>query len=157
PPRPGRPGRRRWPARPSRCRPAPRRGKRTARRGRPPCCPARCPSTLDRGNNVHGATQCRFLWFSVRARSVSEGCSLAYASGSDKSTDGWGPIPNERASMKKEMLINVLQPEEIRIAILEDGVLEELYVERTSHESYVGNIYKGRVVNIEPSIQAAFV
>src|SRR6059058_5698825 len=59
--------------------------------------------------------------------------------------------------MKKEMLINVLQPEEIRIAIVEDGVLEELYVERTSHESYVGNIYKGRVVNIEPSIQAAFV
>src|ERR1044072_3869953 len=59
--------------------------------------------------------------------------------------------------MKKEMLINVLQPEECRIAILEDGVLEELYLERTSHESYVGNIYKGRIVNIEPSIQAAFV
>ncbi len=59
--------------------------------------------------------------------------------------------------MKKEMLINVLQPEECRIAILENGVLEELYVERTSHESYVGNIYKGRIVNIEPSIQAAFV
>src|SRR5215207_5199490 len=59
--------------------------------------------------------------------------------------------------MKKEMLINVLQPEECRIAILEDGTLEELYVERTGHESYVGNIYKGRIVNIEPSIQAAFV
>src|ERR1700729_1912198 len=59
--------------------------------------------------------------------------------------------------MKKEMLINVLQAEECRIAILEDGVLEELYVERASHESYVGNIYKGKVVNIEPSIQAAFV
>src|SRR2546427_12344247 len=59
--------------------------------------------------------------------------------------------------MKKEMLINVLQPEECRIAILEDDVLEELYVERTGHESYVGNIYKGRIVNIEPSIQAAFV
>ena len=59
--------------------------------------------------------------------------------------------------MKREMLINVLQPEECRIAILENGVLEELYVERTGHESYVGNIYKGRIVNIEPSIQAAFV
>src|SRR6476661_8169789 len=59
--------------------------------------------------------------------------------------------------MKKEMLINVLQPEECRIAILENNVLEELYVERTSQESYVGNIYKGRIVNIEPSIQAAFV
>jgi len=59
--------------------------------------------------------------------------------------------------MKKEMLINVLQPEECRIAIVENGVLEELYVERTSHESYTGNIYKGKVVNLEPAIQAAFV
>ncbi|WP_435009086.1 Rne/Rng family ribonuclease [Tundrisphaera lichenicola] len=59
--------------------------------------------------------------------------------------------------MKKEMLINVLQPEECRIAIVEDGILEELYVERTSHESYTGNIYKGKVVNLEPAIQAGFV
>jgi len=59
--------------------------------------------------------------------------------------------------MKQEMLINVSQPEECRIAIVEDGVLEELYIERTSQDSYVGNIYKGRVVNLEPSIQAAFV
>jgi ribonuclease E len=59
--------------------------------------------------------------------------------------------------MKQEMLINVSQPEECRIAILEDGVLEELYVERTSQDNHVGNIYKGRIVNIEPSIQAAFV
>ena len=59
--------------------------------------------------------------------------------------------------MKKQMLMNVLQPEESRIAILEDGVLEELYVERNSLQSFVGNIYKGRIVNLEPSIQAAFV
>ncbi|MEX0718690.1 MAG: Rne/Rng family ribonuclease [Planctomycetaceae bacterium] len=59
--------------------------------------------------------------------------------------------------MKKEMLVNVLQPEESRIAIVEDGVLEELYVERNSLDNFVGNIYKGKVVNIEPSIQAAFV
>lgn len=59
--------------------------------------------------------------------------------------------------MKQEMLINVSQPEECRIAILEDGTLEELYIERTSQDNLVGNIYKGRVVNLEPSIQAAFV
>jgi ribonuclease E len=59
--------------------------------------------------------------------------------------------------MKQEMLINVSQPEECRIAIVEDGVLEELYIERSSQDNYVGNIYKGKVVNIEPSIQAAFV
>ena len=59
--------------------------------------------------------------------------------------------------MKHEMLINVSQPEESRIAIVEDGLLEELYVERSGQDSYVGNIYKGVVVNLEPSIQAAFV
>ncbi len=59
--------------------------------------------------------------------------------------------------MKQEMLINVSQPEECRIAIVEDGMLEELYIERSNQDSYVGNIYKGVVVNLEPSIQAAFV
>lgn len=59
--------------------------------------------------------------------------------------------------MKKEMLINVAQPEESRIAILEDGQLEELYTERASADNYVGNIYRGKIVNLEPSIQAAFV
>jgi len=59
--------------------------------------------------------------------------------------------------MKQEMLINVAQPEECRIAIVEDGLLEELYIERSSQDNYVGNIYKGKIVNLEPSIQAAFV
>ncbi len=59
--------------------------------------------------------------------------------------------------MAKEMLINVSEGEECRIALLEDGKLEELYMERTSSTSHVGNIYKGRVTNVEPSIQAAFV
>ncbi len=58
---------------------------------------------------------------------------------------------------KKEMLINVAQAEECRIAVVEDGELEELYIERASQDNYAGNIYKGKVVNLEPSIQAAFV
>src|SRR3954464_8327278 len=62
-----------------------------------------------------------------------------------------------KQNMKQEMLINVAQPEECRIAIVEDGVLEELYLERSSQSNFVGNIYKGRIVNLEPSIQAAFV
>jgi len=57
----------------------------------------------------------------------------------------------------KEMLINIAQEEERRIAIVEDGKLEELYIERASEISHVGNIYKGRVINVEPSIQACFV
>src|SRR3954470_2163958 len=59
--------------------------------------------------------------------------------------------------MPKEMLINVSEGEECRIALLDEGKLEELYMERTSSTSHVGNIYKGRVTNVEPSIQAAFV
>ena len=68
-----------------------------------------------------------------------------------------GIAEQESNNMKQEMLINVAQPEECRIAIVEDGVLEELYVERAGQDNYVGNIYKGVVVNLEPSIQAAFV
>ena len=56
-----------------------------------------------------------------------------------------------------EMLINMTDGEECRIAVLKDGRLDELYIERASSSSNVGNIYKGRVTNIEPSIQAAFV
>src|SRR5438552_1826817 len=59
--------------------------------------------------------------------------------------------------MAKEMLVNVSEGEECRIALLEHEKLEELYMERTSSTSHVGNIYKGRVTNVEPSIQAAFV
>src|SRR3954452_1447467 len=59
--------------------------------------------------------------------------------------------------MPKDLLINVSEGEECRIALLENGRLEELYMERTSSTSHVGNIYKGRVTNVEPSIQAAFI
>lgn len=59
--------------------------------------------------------------------------------------------------MAKEMLINSATGQECRIAIVDDRVLEELYVERASSASHVGNVYKGRITNVEPSIQAAFV
>jgi ribonuclease E len=59
--------------------------------------------------------------------------------------------------MAREMLINVAESEECRVAVVENGSLEELYLQRTSLGSHVGNIYKGIVVNIESGIQAAFV
>ena len=59
--------------------------------------------------------------------------------------------------MSQKMLINARQPEESRIAIVDGDSLEELYMERASNDNYVGNIYKGVVVNIEQSIQAAFI
>jgi ribonuclease E len=55
------------------------------------------------------------------------------------------------------MIINITAGAECRVAILDDGRLEELFIERQSAESHVGNIYKGIVTNVEPSIQAAFV
>lgn len=60
-------------------------------------------------------------------------------------------------SSERQMLINVSAGDECRIAILHEGRLEELFIERTASQSHVGNIYKGRVTNVEPSIQAAFV
>ena len=59
--------------------------------------------------------------------------------------------------MTKEMLINMVEGQECRIAIVADAQLEELYMERVSSASHVGNIYKGRITNVEPSIQAAFI
>ncbi len=59
--------------------------------------------------------------------------------------------------MAREMLVNVSEGEECRVAVLDNGSLEELYIERANIASTVGNIYKGRVVNIEAGIQAAFI
>ena len=59
--------------------------------------------------------------------------------------------------MAVKMLINAREPEESRIAVLEDGKLMEFYIERASQNRLVGNIYKARVVNTEPSLQAAFI
>ena len=58
--------------------------------------------------------------------------------------------------MKKEIMINA-SSSETRIAILEDDVLVELFVERPDNERMVGDIYKGRVENVVNAIQAAFV
>ena len=44
---------------------------------------------------------------------------------------------------------------EVRAAILQDGVLMDLFIERTLHPRYAGNIYKGKVENVLPGMQAA--
>jgi len=56
-----------------------------------------------------------------------------------------------------EMVINYVPGEECRVAITEDGQLEEFFAEPTDRVSRVGNIYVGKVINVEPAIQAAFV
>lgn len=58
--------------------------------------------------------------------------------------------------MAEEILIN-FTPMETRIAVIENGMPQEIYVERASRRGIVGNIYKGRVVRVLPGMQAAFV
>ncbi len=58
--------------------------------------------------------------------------------------------------MSEEILINVT-PRETRVAVVENGVLQEVFIERTSRYGLVGNIYKGRVSRVLPGMQAAFV
>ncbi|MBU2738507.1 ribonuclease G [Acidithiobacillus concretivorus] len=58
--------------------------------------------------------------------------------------------------MSEELLINVT-PQEIRVALVDNGVLQELQVERSGHRGLVGNIYKGVVRRVLPGMQAAFV
>ena len=56
----------------------------------------------------------------------------------------------------KKILVNSV-PEETRIAVLSDGELQSLEIERTAHSHLVGNLYKGQVQNVLPGMQAAFV
>src|SRR5690554_3984335 len=58
--------------------------------------------------------------------------------------------------MSDEILINVT-PMEARVAVVENGVVQEVHVERQRQRGIVGNIYKGRVARVLPGMQAAFV
>lgn len=58
--------------------------------------------------------------------------------------------------MLKEIVVNVGE-EETRVAVLEDKLLVEIYIERSINQRLVGNIFKGRVENVLPGMQAAFV
>ena len=59
-------------------------------------------------------------------------------------------------SRKEEILINVT-PSEVRAALLENGVLQEVHIERSAQRGVISNIYKGRVSRVLPGMQAAFV
>ncbi len=58
--------------------------------------------------------------------------------------------------MSAEILINVT-PQESRVALLENGILQEIMVERSSNQGIVGNIYKGKVCRVLPGMEAAFI
>lgn len=58
--------------------------------------------------------------------------------------------------MAEELLINIT-PMECRVALIENGTVNELFVERTAKRGLVGNIYNGKIVRVLPGMQAAFV
>ncbi len=58
--------------------------------------------------------------------------------------------------MGSELIINAT-PQEIRVALLEEGMVVEVYIERKKDRSIMGNIYKGRATRVLPGMQAAFV
>ena len=58
--------------------------------------------------------------------------------------------------MYKELMINVTE-HETRVALLEDGTIVELFVDRPDNADIAGNIYKGRVQRVLPGMQAAFI
>ncbi|MGH8522633.1 MAG: Rne/Rng family ribonuclease, partial [Gammaproteobacteria bacterium] len=58
--------------------------------------------------------------------------------------------------MAEEYLVNVT-PQETRVAVLENGVLQEIIIERRQKKGLVGNIYLGLVSRVLPGMQAAFV
>jgi len=58
--------------------------------------------------------------------------------------------------LSEEILINVT-PRETRLALIENGLLQEIYLERRSRSGYVGDIYLGKVVRVMPGMEAAFV
>ncbi|MBT8342662.1 MAG: Rne/Rng family ribonuclease [Desulfatitalea sp.] len=59
--------------------------------------------------------------------------------------------------MSSKILINAIDPEEVRIAAVKDGRMEEFQIEMAGRQSMHGNIYKGVVTRVEPSLQAVFV
>ena len=58
--------------------------------------------------------------------------------------------------MTKDLIVSST-PQETKVALLEDGVVAELFIERESRRGNVGNIHKGRVTRVLPGMQSAFV
>ncbi|MGH7145259.1 MAG: Rne/Rng family ribonuclease [Planctomycetota bacterium] len=58
---------------------------------------------------------------------------------------------------KRTLLINSAEGDEVRVAILENGILDDIFVERLGRGVKAGSLYKGKVINVEPSLQAAFI
>lgn len=85
--------------------------------------------------------------FNLSQRVLNLSCAVHIASSGCKRQNG---------RMSEEILVNVT-PQETRIAVIENGVIQEVIIERQAKRGLVGNIYKGRVSRVLPGMQAAFI
>src|SRR6478736_323438 len=90
------------------------------------------------------------LWSHARARCrlhATAGAFLRYPR----------PLPSGRDNnMQQDILVN-WSPQETRVAIVENGAVQELHVERTLERGLVGNVYLGKVARVLPGMQSAFI
>ena len=104
----------------------------------------------------------------TEAAADAEDAAAAYARASmrdfDRPADEASSVDGEDDTLahrgekpKQLVVVNDIPGEETRIAILEQGKLAQFFTERAATSTNVGSIYKARVVNVEPAIQAAFV
>jgi ribonuclease G len=66
------------------------------------------------------------------------------------------PLPRDLPRHKEQILVNIT-PQETRVSILEDAVVQELHIERSASRGLVGNIYLGQVKRVLPGMQSAFI
>jgi len=96
-----------------------------------------------------------------KTKDASTSKETAQKSAKKKSSSEVKSEKNTQKTEKKDpvtkLLINAEEPEECRIALIEDGRVESFHVTTVVHEQTKGNIYKGRVTAIEPNLQVAFI
>ncbi|TDR80387.1 RNAse G [Paludibacterium purpuratum] len=66
------------------------------------------------------------------------------------------PLPRDLPRHKEQILVNIT-PQETRVAVLEDAIVQELHIERSASRGIVGNIYLGQVKRVLPGMQSAFI
>lgn len=91
-----------------------------------------------------------------RSKSPSSKASAQESGSKADADDTASPAPSAKRGVSR-MLINYIPGDECRVALTVDGTLEEFHSERAGNLNIVGNIYVGKVMNVERSIQAAFV
>jgi ribonuclease G len=117
-------------------------------------CGSRCGTAADR--RLHTGTMNDTRWSRLPLRATRDGTYGSRPGDPGPHRDaapdgGW-----KGSSMNRDLIVSST-PQETRVALLENGVVSELFIEREAHRGIVGSIYKGRVSRVLPGMQSAFV